>query len=97
LFVLTVTGLCGWGDRIQAFFSRPIRSITVPLLENFSGDAQQEYFTDGMTNVLINELGRMGTEPGALKVISPNLNEAIQADTQASPANCERTECGCGR
>ncbi|MCU1313280.1 MAG: Adenylate cyclase, partial [Acidobacteriaceae bacterium] len=70
LFVLTVIVLGGWGDRIQAFFSRPIRSIAVLPLENLSGDAQQEYFTDGMTDALITELGRMGTEPDALRVIS---------------------------
>jgi TolB-like protein/DNA-binding winged helix-turn-helix (wHTH) protein/Tfp pilus assembly protein PilF len=70
LFVLTVIGPGGWGDRIGALFSRPIRSIAVLPLENFSGDAQQEYFSDGMTDALITELGRMGTQPGALRVIS---------------------------
>jgi TolB-like protein len=70
LFVLLVIGPGGLGDRIVALFSRPIRSIAVLPLENFSGDSQQEYFTDGMTDALITELGRMGNEPGALRVIS---------------------------
>jgi TolB-like protein/DNA-binding winged helix-turn-helix (wHTH) protein/Tfp pilus assembly protein PilF len=70
LFVLTFIGPGGWRDRIAAYFAPPIRSIAVLPLENFSGDIQQEYFTDGMTDALITELGRMGTEPGALRVIS---------------------------
>jgi TolB-like protein len=70
LFVLTFIGPGGWRDRIAAYFAPPIRSIAVLPLENLSGDAEQEYFTDGMTDALITELGRMGTQPGALKVIS---------------------------
>jgi TolB-like protein len=35
-------------------------------LENLSGDKEQEYFADGMTDELITELGKIG----ALRVIS---------------------------
>jgi serine/threonine protein kinase/tetratricopeptide (TPR) repeat protein len=46
--------------------SPPIRSIAVLPLENFSHDAEQEYFSDGMTEALIAELAKIK----ALKVIS---------------------------
>ena len=43
-----------------------ISSIAVLPLENLSGDKEQEYFADGMTDQLINELGKIG----AIRVIS---------------------------
>src|SRR5205085_10083349 len=51
------------------FRSRPpalIRSLAVLPLENLSGDPSQEYFSDGMTDELITELGQIGE----LRVIS---------------------------
>ncbi len=45
---------------------REIRSIAVLPLDDLSGDPEQAYFADGMTDALINSLGRIG----ALKVIS---------------------------
>jgi TolB-like protein len=44
----------------------PIHSIAVLPLQNLSGDAQQEYFADGMTDELIAELAKIS----ALRVIS---------------------------
>ena len=43
-----------------------IRSLAVLPLDNLSGDPQQEYFADGMTDALIAELGQIA----ALRVIS---------------------------
>lgn len=43
-----------------------IRSLAVLPLENLSGDASQDYFSDGMTDELITELGQIGQ----LRVIS---------------------------
>lgn len=48
------------GDR------EPIRSLAVLPLENRSGDPEQEYLADGMTEALIDQLGRIG----ALRVTS---------------------------
>ncbi|HSA93355.1 MAG TPA: protein kinase [Terriglobales bacterium] len=45
-----------------------IESVAVLPLENLSGDAQQAYFADGMTEALINDLARTG----ALRVIARN-------------------------
>ena len=39
----------------------PIRSIAVLPLENLSGDPEQEYFADGMTEALIGELAKLGS------------------------------------
>ena len=44
----------------------PIRSVAVLPLENLSGDPEQEYFADGMTDQLIAVLSQVGT----LRVIS---------------------------
>src|SRR5215831_5346351 len=45
---------------------RTIRSLAVLPLENLSGDPSQEYFSDGMTDELITELGQIND----LRVIS---------------------------
>jgi TolB-like protein/DNA-binding winged helix-turn-helix (wHTH) protein/Flp pilus assembly protein TadD len=39
--------------------ARPLRSIAVLPLKNFSGDPAQEYFADGMTDELITEMSRI--------------------------------------
>jgi len=44
----------------------PLRSLAVLPLQNLSGDNEQEYFADGMTDELITDLGQMS----ALRVIS---------------------------
>src|SRR5262249_24062254 len=48
------------------FGEPPIRSLAVLPLQNLSGDAEQEYFADGMTDGLITEIARIH----ALRVIS---------------------------
>jgi TolB-like protein/DNA-binding winged helix-turn-helix (wHTH) protein len=54
----------------QRLFARrsepPIQSLAVLPLSNLSGDADQDYFADGMTDALITDLGKIG----ALRVIS---------------------------
>jgi serine/threonine-protein kinase len=57
----------GWRDRLSGHSaSTPIRSLAVLPLANLSGSAEQEYFTDGMTDQLITDLSKIG----ALKVIA---------------------------
>jgi TolB-like protein/DNA-binding winged helix-turn-helix (wHTH) protein/Tfp pilus assembly protein PilF len=49
-----------------ALSGAPIRSLAVLPLQNLSGDKDQEYFADGMTDELITDLGQLS----ALRVIS---------------------------
>lgn len=60
-------GASGPADRASAGTApAAIRSLAVLPLENLSGDKDQEYFADGMTDEVITELGKIG----ALRVIS---------------------------
>lgn len=64
---LMVLNTWGWRDRL---ISRPrapqIRSLAVLPFENLSGNSEQDYFADGMTEALITDLGQIQ----ALRVIS---------------------------
>jgi serine/threonine-protein kinase len=64
----TLGGTLIWrgGQSVGEAGASPIRSIAVLPLRNLSGDAEQEYFADGMTEALITDLAKIG----ALKVIS---------------------------
>jgi TolB-like protein/Flp pilus assembly protein TadD len=67
LIVFAAIGFVGYRKWLSD--SRPgsrIRSIAILPLKNLSGDASQEYFADGMTEELINDLGQVST----LRVIS---------------------------
>jgi TolB-like protein/Flp pilus assembly protein TadD len=59
--VLVAAGIRFWPGRTEA-----IDSVAVIPLENLSGDPEQEYFVDGMTDELIGQLGKVQ----ALTVIS---------------------------
>jgi TolB-like protein/DNA-binding winged helix-turn-helix (wHTH) protein len=65
LFV--ILGICAaWILRPRSHVPPDIRSLAVLPLENLSGDASQDYFSDGMTDELITELGQISE----LRVIS---------------------------
>ena len=59
----------------------PIRSIAVLPLQNVSGDAAQEYFSDGLTDALITNLAKIG----ALKVISRTSVMQYKATQKSIP------------
>jgi TolB-like protein len=61
---LYVAGLRDW--LLKKTPQRQIQSLAVLPLENLSGDPSQEYFSDGMTEALITDLGKIG----AIRVIS---------------------------
>lgn len=68
---LLLVGLIAGSGKIRRWLSSgsndpPIHSIAVLPLQNLSGDATQEYFSDGMTDALITDLAQIGP----LKVIS---------------------------
>ena len=57
----------GWRDRLLSRASTArIHSVAVLPLENLSGNPEEDYFADGMTDALIAELGKVS----ALRVIS---------------------------
>jgi TolB-like protein len=64
LSVLGYAGFKKWRGDSRA--TAGIRSIAILPLKNLSGDPGQEYFADGMTEELINDLGQVST----LRVIS---------------------------
>jgi TolB-like protein/Flp pilus assembly protein TadD len=67
LALLTLIGYTGfkkWSGDSRA--RSEIRSIAILPLENLSGDPKQDYFADGITEELINDLGQVST----LRVIS---------------------------
>jgi serine/threonine-protein kinase len=67
LAVLVGLNVAGLRDRLLGEAGRgQITSIAVLPLENLSGDPEQDYFVDGMTETLITELSKIG----ALTVIS---------------------------
>ena len=59
----------------------PIRSIAVLPLENLSGDTEQEYFVDGMTEALIADLSRVR----GLRVISRTSSMAYRDSGKTLP------------
>jgi TolB-like protein/DNA-binding winged helix-turn-helix (wHTH) protein/Tfp pilus assembly protein PilF len=58
-----------------------IRSLAVLPLENLSGDASQDYFSDGMTDELITELGQISE----LRVISRTSAMAYKGSHESLP------------
>ena len=67
LLLVTVLGIL-WTMRARPVLDTPITSLAVLPLQNYSGDAQQDFFVDGMTDALIADLAQIK----ALKVISRN-------------------------
>lgn len=67
LAVLVVMNAVGLRDRLTPGDAElPITAIAVLPLKNLTGDPEEEYFADGMTEALITELSKIG----ALQVIS---------------------------
>ncbi len=60
----------------------PILSVAVLPLDNLSGDPEQEYFTDGMTEALIAQLGHLS----GIRVISRTSVMRYKGSTEALPA-----------
>ncbi len=60
-----------------------IQSVVVLPLENLSGDPQQEYFADGMTDALISDLAKIS----ALRVISRTSAMQLQGNEEIAAGN----------
>jgi TolB-like protein/DNA-binding winged helix-turn-helix (wHTH) protein/Flp pilus assembly protein TadD len=58
--VLVGVNVRGWRDRLfPRHTNPPVEALAVLPLANLSGDPEQEYFADGMTEALITELGKV--------------------------------------
>ncbi len=61
-----------------------IRSLLVLPLENLSGDPEQEYFAEGLTEVLTTNLAKIG----ALRVVSRITAKVYKNAQKPLPADC---------
>jgi TolB-like protein/DNA-binding winged helix-turn-helix (wHTH) protein len=59
--VLLGLDLNGWRDRLFGRAKPNIQALAVLPLANLSGDPEQDYFADGMTEALITELGKISS------------------------------------
>jgi TolB-like protein/Tfp pilus assembly protein PilF/predicted Ser/Thr protein kinase len=64
--VAAVTNVGGWRTRLVGTSLAPVKLVVLPF-ENLTGDPEQEYFSDGLTEEMITRLGRL--RPERLKVI----------------------------
>src|ERR1700740_1541099 len=71
----------------QPAAERVIRSIAVLPLDNYSGDPNQEYFADGMTDELITDLAKIS----ALRVISRSSVMQYKGDHRRPPPEIAKT------
>jgi serine/threonine-protein kinase len=82
---LVVSNWSALRERLGGAGASPIRSIAVLPLANLSGDSEQEYFAEGMTEALITELGKIR----ALRVISRTSMMRYKG-TNTSPSQIAR-------
>jgi TolB-like protein/Tfp pilus assembly protein PilF len=82
LAIVTASGYAGFRKWFSASHARTeIHSIAILPLKNLSGDPGQDYFTDGMTEELINDLGQVST----LRVISLTSAMSYKGTTKTLP------------
>ncbi len=79
--LLAVVALAWWSWNRASTTPAPIRSIAVLPLENLSGDPEQEYFVDGMTESLISMLSKIKE----LRVISRTSSMAYRDSDKTLP------------
>jgi TolB-like protein/Tfp pilus assembly protein PilF len=79
--VLVVAGYIGFQKWRNPFPNQDIRSIAILPLVNLSGDPNQEYFADGMTEELIAALGQVP----ALRVISRTSSMTYKGTKKTLP------------
>lgn len=80
--LLVILGICtAWILRPRSPAPPAIRSLAVLPLENLSGDASQDYFSDGMTDELITELGQISE----LRVISRTSAMTYKGSRKSMP------------
>jgi TolB-like protein/DNA-binding winged helix-turn-helix (wHTH) protein/Flp pilus assembly protein TadD len=88
VYWITITAVVVFASILAFLFNRThrspppqIRSLAVLPLENLSGDAQQDYFADGITDQLITDLAQIR----ALRVISRTSVMTYKGERKALP------------
>jgi len=82
LAIVAASGYAAFRKWFSASHTRTeIHSIAILPLKNLSGDPGQDYFTDGMTEELINDLGQVST----LRVISLTSAMSYKGTTKKLP------------
>jgi TolB-like protein/cytochrome c-type biogenesis protein CcmH/NrfG len=81
LVLVVVLGYVGFRFRSSDAPRRPVHSVAILPLENLSGDRDQDYFADGLTDVLIADLGQVS----ALRVISRTSAMTYKNSTKTMP------------
>ena len=81
LVLVGLTALAWWSWNRTWMTAGPIRSIAVLPLLNLSGDPEQTYFVDGMTDALIAELAKIRS----LRVISRTSVMQYKGTTKTAP------------
>jgi len=82
LAIVAASGYAAFRNWFGALHTRTeIHSIAILPLKNLSGDPGQNYFTDGMTEELINDLGQVST----LRVISLTSAMSYKGTTKKLP------------
>lgn len=81
LFLLVGLSYFGWRRWLAPSASSGIHSIVILPLENLSGEPSQDYFADGMTEELINNLGQVST----LRVISLTSSMSFKGTKKTLP------------
>jgi TolB-like protein/DNA-binding winged helix-turn-helix (wHTH) protein len=76
--ILTATGTW-WLWREKAGSVKPLQALAVLPLDNLSGDPEQQYFADGMTESLITELGQISP----LRIISHTSVKGYQGSKKS--------------
>ena len=94
-FTIVIGSRLGLGPTETASSPGGPKSIAVLPLDNLSGDPDQEYFADGMTDMLITNLGTIS----ALRVISRTSVMQYKERYEATLGDRARTGCQppCGR
>ncbi len=78
---LLLANVRGWRTHLLGGSSSSVRSIAVLPLLNLTGDAAQDYFADGLTDVLITDLAKVH----ALRVISRSSTMQYKGKRESAP------------
>lgn len=81
VLLAAVVALIAYGSRLPYRRASPVKSLAVLAMKNLTGNADQEYFADGLTDQLITDLAQLGS----LRVISRTSAMSYRGTTKTIP------------